>query len=44
MQISPALKPRFYGLDLYSLRSSMEAVIGYLNRVDPDEALRARAR
>jgi erythromycin esterase-like protein len=40
----PATKARFYGLDLYSLRASMEAVVDYLDRVDPDEAKRARAR
>jgi erythromycin esterase-like protein len=40
----PATKARFYGLDLYSLRASMEAVVDYLDRVDPDEAIRARAR
>ena len=40
----PATKARFYGLDLYSLRASMEAVVAYLDRVDPDEATRARAR
>ena len=34
----------FYGLDLYSLRSSMEAVLGYLDKVDPDAARRARRR
>ncbi len=33
----------FYGLDLYSLRASMEAVIAYLDRVDPAAAKRARA-
>ena len=43
-QVNPARKTRFYGLDLYSLRASMEAVVGYLDRVDPDEATRARAR
>ena len=37
-------KARFYGLDLYSLRASIEAVVDYLDRVDPDEAKRARAR
>jgi len=42
--INPALKSRFYGLDLYSLRASMEAVVRYLDQVDPDEASRARAR
>jgi erythromycin esterase-like protein len=39
-----ATKTRFYGLDLYSLRASMEAVVAYLDRVDPAEAQRARAR
>jgi erythromycin esterase-like protein/predicted phosphoribosyltransferase len=34
----------FYGLDLYSLRASMEAVLGYLDKVDPDAARRARRR
>lgn len=39
-----ATKARFYGLDLYSLRASMEAVVQYLDRVDPTEAQRARER
>ena len=34
----------FYGLDLYSLHRSMDEVIGYLERVDPAAAARARAR
>jgi erythromycin esterase-like protein len=34
----------FYGLDLYSLFRSIEAVIEYLERVDPDAAARARFR
>lgn len=34
----------FYGLDLYSLRSSIRAVITYLERVDPPAAVRARER
>jgi erythromycin esterase-like protein len=34
----------FYGLDLYSLRASMEAVLRYLDNVDPPAARRARAR
>ena len=34
----------FYGLDLYSLRASMEAVLGYLDKVDPEAASRARRR
>ena len=37
-------KVRFYGLDLYSLAASMEAVVAYLDRVDPAEAQRARER
>ncbi len=43
-QSAPARKARFYGLDLYSLRASIEAVVQYLDRIDPDEAGRARAR
>ncbi|WP_099020477.1 erythromycin esterase family protein [Mycolicibacterium palauense] len=34
----------FYGLDLYSLHRSIQEVIGYLDRVDPAAAERARAR
>ncbi|MGH9085193.1 MAG: erythromycin esterase family protein [Acidimicrobiales bacterium] len=37
-------KARFYGLDLYSLRASMEAVVTYLDVVDPHAAAAARAR
>lgn len=33
----------FYGLDLYSLRASMQAVIGYLDERDPSAARAARA-
>ncbi len=42
----PEHAPRvgFYGMDLYSLARSIEAVIGYLDKVDPDAARRARAR
>jgi len=40
----PATKVRFYGLDLYSLQASIEAVIEYLDRIDPAEANRARDR
>ncbi len=40
----PASKAGFFGLDLYSLRSSMDAVVHYLSRVDPDAAKQARAR
>ncbi len=34
----------FYGLDLYSLHSSMRAVVAFLDKVDPPAAHRARAR
>src|SRR3569832_1638753 len=34
----------FYGLDLYSLFTSIEAVLKYLDEHDPEEARRARAR
>jgi len=34
----------FYGLDLYSLRESMNAVLRYLDTVDPEASARARAR
>ena len=42
--VNAITKVRFYGLDLYSLRASIEAVVDYLDHVDPDEANRARAR
>jgi erythromycin esterase-like protein len=34
----------FYGLDLYSLNTSITAVLGYLDKVDPEAARRARYR
>jgi protein-L-isoaspartate(D-aspartate) O-methyltransferase len=34
----------FYGLDVYSLATSIEAVLAYLDRVDPDAARIARSR
>lgn len=37
-------KTGFYGVDLYSLFSSIEAVISYLEKVDPEAARRARHR
>jgi erythromycin esterase-like protein len=39
-----AAQAGFYGLDLYSLRGSMDAVLGYLEKVDPEAARRARLR
>lgn len=38
----PLRQAGFYGLDLYSLYRSAEAVGSYLDRVDPDQAERAR--
>lgn len=40
----PHQRVGFYGLDLYSLFRSMEAVIGFLEQVDPEAAQRARYR
>jgi len=34
----------FYGMDLYSLHTSMAVVLDYLGKVDPDAARRARYR
>src|SRR5216110_1819724 len=34
----------FYGMDLYSLHASIEAVLKYLEKVDPDSAKRAQLR
>jgi predicted phosphoribosyltransferase len=39
-----APKVGFYGLDLYSLHASMDAVVAFLDRVDPAAAARARER
>ena len=41
---SDQTKAGFFGLDLYSLFNSIEAVVEYLDRVDPDAAERARYR
>ncbi len=43
-QESNQRKVGFYGLDLYSLFASMEAVIAYLETVDPEAANLARQR
>jgi len=42
----PAGKPKagFYGLDLYSMYASIDAVIRYLESVDPRAAERAKER
>src|SRR4029453_4327677 len=34
----PDRRTGFYGLDLYSLRASMQVVLSYLDKVDPDAA------
>src|SRR6266436_3452505 len=39
-----ATKVGFYGLDLYSLYASIESVLGYLDKIDPAAAKRARYR
>ena len=43
-QSSFETKVGFYGLDLYSLYTSIQVVLNYLDRVDPDAARRARDR
>jgi protein-L-isoaspartate(D-aspartate) O-methyltransferase len=40
----PARRAGFYGLDLYSLFTSIAAVLRYLDEVDPDTAALARRR
>ena len=41
---SKRAKAGFYGMDLYSLHASIDAVLTYLQKVDPDAAARARLR
>jgi erythromycin esterase-like protein len=43
-QIPQDQRVGFFGIDLYSLRKSMDAVIRYLEKVDPEAAKRARER
>jgi erythromycin esterase-like protein len=40
----PKGKVGFYGLDIYSLSTSIRAVISYLDKIDPEAAQRARDR
>lgn len=42
-QSDPAQRAGFYGLDLYSLETSIAAVVAYLDKVDPAAARLARA-
>src|SRR5207237_1202125 len=39
-----ARQARFFGIDLYSLYNSIDAVLSYLDRADPEAARRARLR
>jgi erythromycin esterase-like protein len=39
-----AKKVGFYGLDLYSMHASIEAVLSYLDKIDPEAAKQARYR
>ncbi|HJR51258.1 MAG TPA: erythromycin esterase family protein, partial [Gemmatimonadales bacterium] len=41
---APERRAGFYGLDLYSLFSSIKSVLDFLDRVDPEAARRARQR
>jgi len=41
---SPAAQVGFYGIDLYSLHASIDAVLDFLGKVDPDAAKQARSR
>jgi erythromycin esterase-like protein len=44
-RVGPKRAPAgFYGMDLYSLHTSIDAVLGYLEKVDPDAGKRARSR
>jgi erythromycin esterase-like protein len=40
----PERKAGFYGLDIYSLGASIEAVLAYLDKIDPEAARVARQR
>ncbi|QRQ85370.1 erythromycin esterase family protein [Cupriavidus oxalaticus] len=42
--LAPAQRAGFFGLDIYSLRASMAAVLAYLDSVDPEAARAARER
>ena len=42
--VPPQRRTGVYGLDLYSLHASVEAVLAYLRKVDPEAAERARYR
>jgi erythromycin esterase-like protein len=42
--VPPERQTGFYGMDLYSLHTSMDEVLRYLDRTDPEEAKKARER
>jgi erythromycin esterase-like protein len=43
-EVTPPARAGFYGLDLYSLHTSMEAVLAFLDQADPAAAREARER
>lgn len=43
-KVAPEKRAGFYGLDLYSMGASINAVVKYLDRVDPEAARVARKR
>lgn len=43
-QLQDITKVGFYGLDLYSMHTSIDAVLKYLDQVDPEAAQQARSR
>lgn len=43
-ELKTSEKIGFYGLDLYSLNASMQSVINYLSKVDPESAEKAKKR
>jgi erythromycin esterase-like protein len=43
-KLPPVRRAAFHGLDVYSLGASMEAVLDYLDKVDPNAAAAARRR
>src|SRR5204863_9362827 len=43
-QLPVTKKIGFYGLDLYSLHASIQAVLNYLSQVDPKAAAHAKSR
>lgn len=42
--LEPQQRAGFYGLDIYNMSDSIAAVLGYLDKVDPESALIARER